>query len=235
MAPTKPEFDPPPTPAHLKRVPRRPPLTAAPDISGSRLLFLGGLHRSGTSILHRLLRGHPDTSGFDKTGFPQDEGQLLQSVYPAAWVYGGPGKFAFHEAAHLTEDSELVSQANRAKLLCEWGAYHDLSRKVLLEKSPPNLIRARFLQALFPDSRFVFIVRHPVPVAYATLKWAKSSVPELISHWCVAHRILLEDMGSLDRVLVLRYEDLVEDPSRWIGEICHFAELVEHSPKDSAK
>jgi hypothetical protein len=235
MSPTSPERSRPPTPRHLRNLVRRAPLEATPAIEGDRLLFIGGLHRSGTSILHRLLRAHPDVSAFDKTGVPQDEGQLLQSVYPAAWVYGGAGRFAFHAEAHLTEASDLVSERNRDKLLREWGAYHDLSRKLLLEKSPPNLIRARFLQALFPGARFVFIVRHPIPVAWSTLKWAKSSVLELLSHWCIAHRILLEDLGGLDRVVILRYEDFVEDPARWIGAICAFAELGCLVPQESVK
>jgi Sulfotransferase family len=107
-----------------------------------------------------------------------------------------------------------VSDINRDKLLREWGAYYDFDRKVLLEKSPPNLISSRFLQALFPGAGFVFIVRHPIPVACATLKWAKSNVVELIAHWCAAHRILLEDLSQIERAVVLRYEDLVQDPAQ---------------------
>jgi len=215
----------PPTPPNLRKVARRPPLNETPKVAGERFLFLGGLHKSGTSILHRLLRAHPDTSGFSNTGFPQDEGQLIQSVYPPAWVHGGPGKFAFHSEAHITERSELVSEASRDRLLCEWGAYFDLDRGTLLEKSPPNIISSCFLQALFPGARFVFIVRHPVPVAYATLKWAKSSIAELILHWGAAHRILLEDLDRLEHAMVVRYEDFVVDPVLYINQILRFAEL----------
>jgi hypothetical protein len=215
----------PPTPAHLSRVAKRLPLSETPNVSGERLLFLGGLHKSGTSILHRLLRTHPCTSGFSNTGFPQDEGQLIQSVYPPAWVHGGPGKFAFHSEAHITERSELVSEASRDRLLREWGAYYEMDRRILLEKSPPNIIRSRFLQALFPGARFVFIVRHPVPVAYATLKWAKTSIAELILHWGAAHRILIEDLDRLERAMVMRYEDFVSNPARYINQIHRFVEL----------
>lgn len=225
----------PPVPAHLRNVTRRPPLETAPEISGERFLFLGGLHRSGTSILHRLLRAHPEVSGFAETGVPQDEGQLLQGVYPPAWVYGGPGRFAFHSEAHLTESSELVSEVNRARLLREWGAYHDLGRSVLMEKSPPNLIWSRFLQALFPGARFVFIVRHPIPVALATFRWAKTSVPELLVHWSAAHRILLDDLAKIDRAAVMRYEDFVADSARWLGAICRFAGLSPLEPAESVE
>src|SRR6516164_3214081 len=103
------------------------------------LVFIGGLHRSGTSILHECLREHPRASGFRETGVPEDEGQHLQSVYPPAKVHGGPGKFGFHREAYLTESSLLVSDANREKLLCDWKKYWDITKATLLEKSPPNL------------------------------------------------------------------------------------------------
>jgi len=47
-------------------------------------VFIAGLHRSGTSVLARCLREHPQISGFRNTGVPEDEGQHLQDVYPAA-------------------------------------------------------------------------------------------------------------------------------------------------------
>jgi Sulfotransferase family len=205
---------------------RRAPLATAPDLAGRRFLFLGGLHRSGTSLLHRLLRGHPDTSGFANTGAPEDEGQLLQSVFPRARQFGGPGRFAFDPEAHLTESSSLISDANRDKLLRQWGAYYDLSKPVLLEKSPPNLIRARFFQALLPSTGFIFIVRHPIAVAYATQKWAHTSFAELLLHWCLAHRLMLGDLRQLDHALVLRYEDVVDAPQPWLDAAFRLADLT---------
>ena len=80
---------------------------------GKTLVFVGGLHRSGTSLLHRCLAEHPDASGFRGTGVPEDEGQHLQSVYRPARAHGGPGRFGFDPGAHLTEESPLVSDENR--------------------------------------------------------------------------------------------------------------------------
>ena len=54
-----------------------------------KFVFICGLHKSGTSLLFRILRDHPDMSGFTNTGVPKDEGQHLQSVYPPAWRFGG--------------------------------------------------------------------------------------------------------------------------------------------------
>ncbi len=214
---------------------RKKPLSVAPDVDNKTFLFIGGAHRSGTSILHRLLREHPDTSGFVETGARQDEGQHLQTVYPAADRYGGPGRFAFDADAHLTESSDLVSAANRQKLLREWGAYYDLDAEVLLEKSPANVIRSRFLQALLPNSRFVFIVRHPVAVSLATQKWSKSPLDELMRHWLRLHEILLSDLALLNNSLVLRYEDLVESPDFWLRKICSLANLDPLIPQELLK
>ncbi len=212
-----------PAPSNLRNLTKRPPLHETPAIGGDRFLFLGGLHKSGTSILHRLLRAHPETSGFCDTGFPQDEGHLLQSVYPPAWAHGGPGRFAFDPKSRITERSMLVSERSRSRLLREWGAYFDLDRKILLEKSPPNIVHSLFLQALFPRALFVFIVRHPVPVAYATLRWAKTSIADLILHWRIAHKILIEDFDALERGMIIRYEDFVAEPLESMRKIYRFA------------
>src|SRR5438445_5092577 len=92
-------------------------------------IFIGGLHRSGTSVLHRCLREHSAVSGFSDTNFPEDEGQFLQSVYYRAGRHGGPGKFGFDPRAHLTEKTRLVSEANRDRLFSEWAAHWDLEKK----------------------------------------------------------------------------------------------------------
>ena len=63
------------------------------DPARHRLLFVGGLHRSGTTLLADLIAAHPLTSGFANTGVPADEGQHLQDVYPSARAFGGPGRF----------------------------------------------------------------------------------------------------------------------------------------------
>lgn len=175
-------------------------------------VFIGGLHRSGTSLVHRCLTQHPDVSGFANTGVTEDEGQHLQTVYPAANRHGGPGRFGFDRAAYLDETSPLVSAESRRRLEHEWSRHWDLSRPVLVEKSPPNLIRTRFLQALFPDARQIVVVRHPIAVSCATRKWSWTSYTGLIEHWLLCHERLLADAPQLPQLHVIRYEDFVADP-----------------------
>lgn len=209
------------------------PLKKTPDITKKTFLFFGGLHRSGTSILHRLMRDNPDVSGFENTNVPEDEGQHLQTVFPPAKVFGGPGRFAFDSRSYLSEESRLISEESRDKLLREWGACYDLTKDVLLEKSPPNLVRSRFFQGLFPNSHFVFVVRHPIAVALATQKWSKTSIVELLLHWYLAHQKLLEDLNQLNRYHIFRYEDFIQSPGFYIQQISQAVGVDYFSPTEA--
>ena len=197
-----------------------------PASTRHRLVFVGGLHRSGTTPMTRLLAGHPQVSGFAGTGVKEDEGQHLQDVYPSARAYGGAGRFALDSRAHLTETSALVTAENAEKLFAQWSAHWDLSRPVLVEKSPPNIVMTRFLQALYPDARFLVMVRHPAVVALSTSKWRQSTpLRSLVENWLRAHETFLADAAGLRSVHVVKYEDLVGQPQRTLEEVGRFLEL----------
>lgn len=190
-----------------------------------KFVFVCGLHRSGTSLLFKCLRDHPLLSGFNETEVPEDEGQHLQSVYPVARVFGGPGKFGFNPQSHLTEFSSLVTNENREKLFKCWEKHWDTTKPFLLEKSPPNLISTRFLQAIFPNSFFIVLLRHPVAVSFATQKWSRTSTYSLIKHWLVCHNMFNKDSKSLSNLFILKYEFFVNDPQYYLNEIYNFLGL----------
>jgi hypothetical protein len=202
-------------------------------MEGHRFVFLAGLHRSGTTLLARLLAAHPQISGFSGTSAPADEGQHLQNVYPSDHEYGRPGRFGFAPEMHVTEASPLVSEENARKLFEEWSPYWDLSRPLLLEKSPPNLLKTRFLQALYPSSSFVVIVRHPIPVSIPTAKWRGTRrYDRMFEHWLRCHALFEADRQYLERVHVIQYEQLVRDPATVLRETFEFLELEPIPPSE---
>jgi hypothetical protein len=181
-------------------------------MSDHQFIFVAGLHRSGTSLVHRIIRNHPEVTGFKNAGVPKDEGQHLQTVYPKGTQFGGPGKFSLKRDAYMDEHHPLTSKSTAEKILKEWSSYLDLSKRYIVEKSPPNIIRSRFLQALFPRSKFVFILRHPLVVSYATQKWAKTSIKALMKHTLYAYECFLHDLPYIRQARVIRYEEFVVDP-----------------------
>ncbi len=195
------------------------------------MVFVTGLHRSGTSLLHRILRDHPDISGFRNTGVSEDEGQHLQTVLPRAGAFGGPGQCARNPAAHMTETNPLATEKNAEALFAQWAPYWDLGKRYLVEKSPVTLTRTRLHQALFPSARFVVILRHPIAVALATYNALASggSIPEpsledLIENWVVGYETYREDAAYLRQLVEVRYEELAVRPQqvvealyKWLG------------------
>jgi sulfotransferase family protein len=194
-------------------------------VDDHRFVFVCGLQRSGTTMLYRYLDEHSLVSALSGTPRATNEGQYVQSVYPSDVYHSKGGRFAFRPGARLTEESPLVTPENRRKLFDEWSQYWDLTAPVLMEKSPPNLIRTRFLQAMFPESSFVVLLRHPIPVTLGTQPWGGDRIHSLVEHWLRAHEFLVEDVPYLARVHVVRYEDIVADPDAALGRIFAFVGL----------
>jgi hypothetical protein len=145
-------------------------------------------------------------------------------VYKRAGAFGGPGRFGFNEKSFMDEHHPLATAENAERLFREWSTYWDLRKQYLIEKSPPNLVRTRFLQQLFPTCKFIIILRHPVAIAYATKKWSKTTIPSLIEHSLRCYERFGSDLPFLRSVYVLRYEEFVQTPQltiqnllAWIG------------------
>jgi len=200
-----------------------------------KYVFVCGLARSGTSVLGRNIARLENCTGFKNTGAGGDEGQFLQDVYPIAAVCGGAGRFGFDPRAHRTETSELLTPENVARLRASWHAYWDKSKTICVEKTPGNLLMTRFLQAAFPNSYFVVIKRHPVPVSMSSQRWKinVTSLHSLFKHWLHCHELFEKDEKYLKHVYELRYEDYVEDPDKYHQEIARFiGTRVPEAPKE---
>ncbi len=196
-----------------------------------KFIFICGLHRSGTSVLFRTLREHPEISGFQETGVPEDEGMHLQSIYKPSGDYGGAGKFAFQPESHLTETSPSISAESKLRLFAEWSRHWNLDRPYLLEKSPPNLTKTRFLQKMFKQTFFIVFLRHPIAVSYATRRWYKHygiywrKLSTTLEHWLIAHELFEKDRPFLGNVFITRYEDFVSQPNESLEKIYRFLNL----------
>jgi Sulfotransferase family len=189
-----------------------------------KYVFVCGMARSGTSLLGRNIARFEDCTGFKNTGVPEDEGQFLQDVYLTASSYGGSSRVGFDPRAHRTEGSSLFTSENVARLKESWNEYWESDKSICIEKTPENLLMTRFLQAAFPNSYFVVIRRHPVPVAMASQKWKVNvtSLDSLFRHWLHCYALFEGDRKYLRRVYELRYEDYVENQEKYHQEIADF-------------
>ena len=190
-----------------------------------KYVFVCGLGRSGTSVLARNVARLEDCTGFRNTGVLEDEGQFLQDVYQSDNVYGGAAGFGFDPRAHLTETSPLLTPENAMKLRQSWEKHWDPGKAIRVEKTPGHLLKTRFLQAVFPESYFIVIRRHPVPVSIANnQRWKVTFAPlhNLFDHWLHCYGLFDEDKKYLKHVYELTYEDYIQNPDKCYQEIADF-------------
>ncbi len=135
----------------------------------------------------------------------------------------------------MTESHPLVCDETAQTLLAQWRPHWDLSKSYLIEKSPPTLLRTRLFQALFPNSYFIVIVRHPAAIALATYNALASfgaaqglTVYDLIEHWLLCHEIFLADAPHLNRLRIISYEHFVARPQSTLDSLYAFLDLPAH-------
>ncbi len=196
-------------------------------------IFVVGCCNSGTTILWRALKKHNELDG------PETEGQDLQELPLCMRHFLGKKTFrmfahpTFKYSYHLKENDFEKSVAQR---LADLYAEHLEPGKRLIEKSPANLLRTRFLQSVFPDATFVIIVRNGIAVSEGIVRkrWydperphmagLKTTIEEASLQWHHANRIILQDKIYLKRYIMVKYEDLVKDTNKVLHSILNFCE-----------
>ena len=212
------------------KLPPLPPAERLPNVDYAsnpkigRLIFICGLHRSGTTLLERLLVARYELS-YLRANVPESEGQHMQSVFASARPYGGPGRFAFSQK--MQADLRLLSDhpACRSRIMADWHPFITGDGPVLLEKSPPNLTKIWWLRQVFPGALFIIMARDPRAAAAATRKWTNTSLPELMMHWNAAYSQAMADLRDSD-CITLRYEDLTKDSRAELPRLADFLRLT---------
>jgi hypothetical protein len=201
--------------------------TASTPWNDYRITFVGGLHRSGTALVAGIIDANPETSGLARAGANLGNGRHIQDIYRGDSE--NAAEWSFHPQAHLTEEDARKVPGAGTRLWESWSPHWDLDRPVLVNTSSSHLTTMRYLQEVFPKSRFVVVTRHPVVQALAVRKEAARTrgrftygFPRLVEHWVHAHDVLAEDALHIENLLVLRYEHLVRTPARQLDRVARF-------------
>ncbi|MGN4155211.1 sulfotransferase family protein [Burkholderia gladioli] len=108
---------------------------------------------------------------------------------------------------------------------------HNTGRRIGGDKTPDDLLSIRKLEQvglLDSDLRFLHIVRD-VRGALSSLKhvsWAPTGIEEYFPRlWNYTNLHLFKTMHARDNYLLVRYEDLVDDPRRVLGQASEFLGL----------
>jgi hypothetical protein len=202
-----------------------------------------GCFRSGTTLLANLLGEHQDIANWSEANYIWDP-----RWYPWRPSNRGQWPLEFDPVAFTARWWEQA-RPQQAQIRACFGAYQWLrGRRCFLNKSPFNTFRIPQLLEMFPESRFIHMIRDGRAVAHShssklrrqakLREWPEAQQaafqrdPDELLVWLssfwktslleVARQDEASGLTGAARLLVVRYEDLCADKRRTIEGICRF-------------
>jgi hypothetical protein len=123
------------------------------------------------------------------------------------------------------DDSLLFSEVLRAYAMVLGADWRNCVRWV--EKSTSNEDQLRTLNELFPTAKVIQVMRDPRAVFASrkkrlAAKGSYSKAHRLVREWNRNARLIPRLRRDPSRFLILRYEELVKDPTAKLQEVCRF-------------
>jgi len=225
-------------------VPGAPPVESGPP------LFIVGCGRSGTTLVRMMLNAHPEIavpteSHFiyelarrrlsgrwsarldDATGWSGLMRYLDQHHYLGLWkldkerLHSRLGELSprTHSAVFRAIFTEFMRKEGKTR----WG-----------DKTPMHVQYMLMIERLFPDARFLHVVRdgRDVALSLLTRTWGPRSMRTagLYWKWLVLSGAVAGSILGPERYREVRYEDLVTDPESTLRQLCDWLQ-VEYDPQ----
>ncbi len=201
--------------------------------------FVVGCERSGTTLLRLILDAHPQLAVPPESYFivdlyrrhardgVVDTGAMASDLEANRWFRawdlpeGEAGRTLGGEAG--VEFAEAIRRV--------YGRYAELHGKArYADKTPAYVQHIRLLARVFPEARFVHLIRdgRDVAMSLAEVRWGPGDVLDAALQW--AERVSRgreagHEVGA-HRYLEVRYERLVAEPEPVLREVAEFCELA---------
>lgn len=217
-------------------------------------VFVGGCPRSGTTLLQRMLDHHAQMAVVNDAHFIPRVLEMHASQRLAAARKGEniplnerlvEGTWNYHRFYRMGLDRDDVRQA--AEQATTFQAFvgnlfttvaSQYGKSLAGEKTPDYVRHIPLLLGLFPQAKFIHIVRDGRDTALSLLNWATPEKgPGRLAYWDVdplATAALwwrqfvtchAEGTPFAGRYVALRYEDLIHSPQEWLDRLCNFLQL----------
>jgi hypothetical protein len=182
----------------------------------SRLIFVGGSPRSGTTLVQRVLDCHPEIYGGPEFDFVPPIVDLFQDMRRS--IQSGRIDAILDEKALVHAFRGLLVALLLPKLQAEGVRY-------LSEKTPSNVLAFAWLEECAPEAKKILVVRDPRDVVSSMLEvgrrqrrrqgWASEFVRDPLAAVDYMNRCLKAGTAlaaTSANCLVIYYEDMISDP-----------------------
>ncbi|MFW5857403.1 MAG: sulfotransferase family protein [Planctomycetota bacterium] len=202
-------------------------------------VFIGGVFKSGTSLLRVMLGRHPhiasglETYWFDLPwpGLGETQHMLPEPVRrPIAPLPEQLDRLARFYEIPLPDVERMANAAGTPEAFLDefLSAYAARCGKLRwLEKTPGNVLHLDRLYGHWPRAKVIHIIRHPLDVFASAKEAGKWDTPEVFGTIWTAFFGAVEDakqsgLATDNRLLEIRYETLVQDPEATMRAVLSF-------------
>lgn len=202
-------------------------------------VIIGNAPSSGSSLLRVMLQRHPSISGggevalLDKPGlYDESPASYCKNIdrwitggYPSLYFGGGPRIFS-----HLN-DYPWTAESLR-EFCAGFGSFEEMVKGFFarnleemggqrwLEKTPPNIYCFHRIREIYPDAKFIHIVRDARD-SMASHYRRSGDAFFVAGSWYFATLVGIQ-YSSWPNYYRVRYEDLVLKPEETLRELCDF-------------
>ncbi|XP_011293541.2 protein-tyrosine sulfotransferase isoform X1 [Musca domestica] len=189
------------------------------------LIFIGGVPRSGTTLMRAMLDAHPDVRcGQETRVIPR----ILQ--LRSHWLKSEKESLRLVEAGITKE----VMNSAIAQFCLEIIAKHGDPAPRLCNKDPLTLKMGTYVIELFPNAKFLFMVRdgratvHSIISRKVTITgFDLTSYRQCMQKWNHAIEVMHDQCKEIgkERCMMVYYEQLVLHPEEWMRKILEFLDV----------
>jgi hypothetical protein len=199
-----------------------------------------GSGRSGTTLLRTIFDGHPRLAVANEPQFmgsvARQRTQLEAGGFDAEAfldIVTGNSNYLRLELDQATvtdaiRDADPTTVADAVRIV--FGVFATGEGKLLYgDKTPGYIVQLPALASMFPEARFVHLIRdgRDVALSYIERPWGPSTVGEAALYW--RSRVGRGRAAGLalgpERYFEASYEGLVDDPEAEVRKICDFLDL----------
>jgi protein-tyrosine sulfotransferase len=188
-------------------------------------IFIGGIPRSGTTLMRAMLDAHPAVRCGEET-----------RVIPRILALRAQWKKSDKEWKRLQEAgvSDRVINAAISSFIVQVIAGHGSPAERLCNKDPFTLKSTSYLSELFPRSKFILMLRdgratvHSIISRKVTITgFDLNDFRQCLTKWNAGISIMYEQCHAVgpERCIMVHYEQLVLHPEREMRRLLEFLEL----------
>lgn len=201
----------------------RPSRATRPRSTGDTgLIFIVGMFRSGTSLIERVLSGHPDV---------YDGGETMQ--FSACMREATDHDTLDVIDSVIVERAEAVDLEPVRRRMQTYANWRSAGRKWLTEKLPSNFLNLGYILQVIPDAKVIHMHRDPVATSFSNLRtFFSGSAPyacaqDDMADYYLRYQRLMQHWHTCfpGRIFDAEYGAFVADPARQSRRLLEFCGL----------